>query len=171
MMAIDGVEPEIKRLLFKIKKTYYLVEKKQSYSTKNHKKPVKKSVRYVNTAMRHYHTERPRAGNTARSYTGPVNAVRGKPLMDDKGFVDSGCSRHMTGNIAYLSDFKGIFDRSYKHLGEEHIVVEFLLLDETQILLKIPRKDNMYSFDMKNIVPKESLTCLVAKATLDESML
>ncbi|GJW03037.1 putative ribonuclease H-like domain-containing protein [Tanacetum coccineum] len=47
----------------------------------------------------------------------------------------------------------------------------FKLLDESQILLKIPRKDNMYSFDMKNIVPKESLTCLVAKATSDESML
>ncbi|GJZ93420.1 hypothetical protein Tco_0665485 [Tanacetum coccineum] len=30
----------------------------------------------------------------------------GKPQHDDKGFVDSGCSRHMTGNIAYLSDFK-----------------------------------------------------------------
>ncbi|GKC71750.1 putative ribonuclease H-like domain-containing protein [Tanacetum coccineum] len=29
----------------------------------------------------------------------------------------------------------------------------------------------MYSVDMKNIVPKECLTCLVAKATLDESML
>ncbi|GJW38314.1 putative ribonuclease H-like domain-containing protein [Tanacetum coccineum] len=29
----------------------------------------------------------------------------------------------------------------------------------------------MYSFDMKNIVPKESLTCLVTKATSDESML
>ncbi|GKF57305.1 putative ribonuclease H-like domain-containing protein, partial [Tanacetum coccineum] len=26
---------------------------------------------------------------------------------------------------------------------------------------KIPRQDNMYSFDMKNIVPKDSLTCLV----------
>ncbi|GKF94607.1 hypothetical protein Tco_0284307, partial [Tanacetum coccineum] len=36
---------------------------------------------------------------------------------------------------------------------------------------KVPRKNNMYSVDMKNIVPKESLTCLVAKATLDESML
>ncbi|GKA19668.1 ribonuclease H-like domain-containing protein [Tanacetum coccineum] len=47
----------------------------------------------------------------------------------------------------------------------------FKLPDESQILLKIPRKDNMYSFDMKNIVPKESLTCLVAKATSDESML
>nr|GEU71353.1 hypothetical protein [Tanacetum cinerariifolium] len=82
------------------------------------------------------------------------------------------------------------------HLGEEHMVEEFLvkmcdkknyviftnteclvlspnfkLLDESQILLKIPRKDNMYSFDMKNIVPKESLTCLVAKDTLDESLL
>ncbi|GJW33285.1 ribonuclease H-like domain-containing protein [Tanacetum coccineum] len=47
----------------------------------------------------------------------------------------------------------------------------FKLPDESLILLNIPRKDNMYSFDMKNIVPKESLTCLVAKATLDESML
>ncbi|GKA15786.1 retrovirus-related pol polyprotein from transposon TNT 1-94 [Tanacetum coccineum] len=42
---------------------------------------------------------------------------------------------------------------------------------ESQVLLKVPRKNNMYSVDMKNIVPKESLTCLVAKATLDESML
>ncbi|GJZ40220.1 putative ribonuclease H-like domain-containing protein, partial [Tanacetum coccineum] len=48
---------------------------------------------------------------------------------------------------------------------------DFKLPDESQILLKIPRKNNMYSVDMKNIVLKESLTCLVAKATLDESML
>ncbi|GJT24647.1 putative ribonuclease H-like domain-containing protein [Tanacetum coccineum] len=47
----------------------------------------------------------------------------------------------------------------------------FKLPDESQVLLKVPRKNNMYSVDMKNIVPKESLTCLVAKATLDESML
>ncbi|GJS48341.1 ribonuclease H-like domain-containing protein [Tanacetum coccineum] len=48
---------------------------------------------------------------------------------------------------------------------------DFKLTDESQVLLKVPRKNNMYSVDMKNIVPKESLTCLVAKATLDESML
>ncbi|GJR50062.1 putative ribonuclease H-like domain-containing protein [Tanacetum coccineum] len=47
----------------------------------------------------------------------------------------------------------------------------FKLPDENQILLKIPRQDNMYSFDMKNVVPKDSLTCLVAKATSEESML
>ncbi|GJS79416.1 putative ribonuclease H-like domain-containing protein [Tanacetum coccineum] len=45
------------------------------------------------------------------------------------------------------------------------------LADESQVLLKVPRKNNMYSVDMKNIIPKESLTCLVAKDTLDESML
>ncbi|GJZ93186.1 ribonuclease H-like domain-containing protein [Tanacetum coccineum] len=48
---------------------------------------------------------------------------------------------------------------------------DFKLVDESQVLLKVPRKNNMYSVDMKNIVPKKSLTCLVAKATLDESML
>ncbi|GKE61749.1 hypothetical protein Tco_1512116, partial [Tanacetum coccineum] len=48
---------------------------------------------------------------------------------------------------------------------------DFKSPDESQVLLKVPRKNNMYSVDMKNIVPKESLTCLVAKVTLDESML
>ncbi|GJS98252.1 ribonuclease H-like domain-containing protein [Tanacetum coccineum] len=48
---------------------------------------------------------------------------------------------------------------------------DFKLPNESQVLLKVPRKNNMYSVDMKNIVPKESLICLVAKATLDESML
>ena len=47
---------------------------------------------------------------------------------------------------------------------------DFKMPDESQALLKIPRKGNMYSVDMKNIVPKDALTCLVAKATLDESM-
>ncbi|GJX27885.1 putative reverse transcriptase domain-containing protein [Tanacetum coccineum] len=47
----------------------------------------------------------------------------------------------------------------------------FKLANESQVLLKVPRKNNMYNVDMKNIIPKESLTCLVAKATLDESML
>ncbi|GKA56231.1 putative ribonuclease H-like domain-containing protein [Tanacetum coccineum] len=157
---------------------------------------------------------------------GPENSKKesnGKPQHDDKGFVDSGCSRYMIGNIAYLSDFKQ-FDGGYvafgggayggKILGKgtlktanldfedvyfvnelkfnlfsvsqmcdkknyvlftdtECLVLSptFKLPDENQILLKVPRKYNMYSFDIKNIVSKESLTCLIAKATLDESML
>ncbi|GJR69577.1 hypothetical protein Tco_0015642 [Tanacetum coccineum] len=30
---------------------------------------------------------------------------------------------------------------------------DFRLLDESQVLLKIPRQNNMYSFDLKNVVP------------------
>ncbi|GJT98884.1 hypothetical protein Tco_1094402 [Tanacetum coccineum] len=42
----------------------------------------------------------------------------GKPQQDDTGFVDSGCSRHMTCNIAYLSNFKE-FDGGYVTFGGE----------------------------------------------------
>ncbi|GJZ63253.1 putative ribonuclease H-like domain-containing protein [Tanacetum coccineum] len=48
---------------------------------------------------------------------------------------------------------------------------DFKLANESQVLLKVPRKNNMCSVDMKNIIPKEYLTCLVTKATLHESML
>ncbi|GJY87488.1 ribonuclease H-like domain-containing protein [Tanacetum coccineum] len=49
--------------------------------------------------------------------------------------------------------------------------LDFKLLDESQVLLKVPRKNSMYSFDLKNIVPSEGLTCLFAKAIIDESNL
>nr|GFA44630.1 putative ribonuclease H-like domain-containing protein [Tanacetum cinerariifolium] len=45
------------------------------------------------------------------------------------------------------------------------------LIDKSQVLLRVPRKNNMYSVDLKNIVPKEGLTFLFAKATSDESKL
>ncbi|GJR39608.1 hypothetical protein Tco_1215292 [Tanacetum coccineum] len=48
---------------------------------------------------------------------------------------------------------------------------DFKLLDEIHVLLRVLRKDNMYSVDLKNIVPLGDLTCLFAKATLDESNL
>ncbi|GJR51858.1 putative ribonuclease H-like domain-containing protein [Tanacetum coccineum] len=47
----------------------------------------------------------------------------------------------------------------------------FKLIDEIQVLLRVPRKNNMYSVDLRNIVPKGGLTCLFAKATSDESKL
>ncbi|GJV07618.1 ribonuclease H-like domain-containing protein [Tanacetum coccineum] len=145
------------------------------------KKPVKKSVRPKKSLILLGPYRTPcliqlgqEVVNTARPNRTSVNAARanrfnvGKPQHDDKGFVDIGCSRHMTGNIAYLSDFKQ-FDGGYvgKISGKGTLKTDNLdfedLPDENQILFKIPRKDNMYSFDMKNIVPKQNLTCLVAK--------
>ncbi|GKC24791.1 putative ribonuclease H-like domain-containing protein, partial [Tanacetum coccineum] len=48
---------------------------------------------------------------------------------------------------------------------------DFKLLYESQVLLRVPRKDNIYSVDLKSVVPTKGLTCLFAKATIDESNL
>ncbi|GJT17990.1 putative ribonuclease H-like domain-containing protein [Tanacetum coccineum] len=114
----------------------------------------------------------PKSSKTVSEYI----SNEGHPQKEDRGYVDSGCSMHMTGNMSYLSDFKefiggdvtfGVGANSGKITSKGTLKTA----DESQVLLKVPRKNNMYSVDIKNIIPKESLTCLVAKATLDESML
>ncbi|GKB14544.1 ribonuclease H-like domain-containing protein [Tanacetum coccineum] len=47
----------------------------------------------------------------------------------------------------------------------------FKLLDENYVLLRVSRKDNMYSVDLNNIIPSRDPTSLFAKATLYESNL
>ncbi|GJS46604.1 putative ribonuclease H-like domain-containing protein [Tanacetum coccineum] len=150
--------------------------------------------------------------NTAKDY--PHRALK------NKGIVDSGCSRHMTGNKAYLAEFQDFnggpvafggskgyitgkgkiktgkldfedvcFVKELQHFNlfsvsqmcdkknkvlftdSECLVLspEFKLPDENQVLLKVPRQNNMYSFNLENIVPSGGLACLIAKATTDES--
>nr|GFB94265.1 ribonuclease H-like domain-containing protein [Tanacetum cinerariifolium] len=48
---------------------------------------------------------------------------------------------------------------------------DFKLPDASQVLLWVPRENNMYNVNLRNIVPSGDLTCLFAKATLDESNL
>nr|GEV51771.1 hypothetical protein [Tanacetum cinerariifolium] len=47
-----------------------------------------------------------------------VNVVQGNPqqVLKDKGVIDSGCSRHMTGNMSYLSEFEEL-NRGYVAFG------------------------------------------------------
>nr|GEX65173.1 putative ribonuclease H-like domain-containing protein [Tanacetum cinerariifolium] len=47
----------------------------------------------------------------------------------------------------------------------------FKLPDASQVLLRVPRENNMYNVNLRNIIPSGDLTCLFAKATLDESNL
>ncbi|GJZ01461.1 putative ribonuclease H-like domain-containing protein [Tanacetum coccineum] len=128
--------------------------------------------------------------------TAKVNAVstvggKGKLLLSpqqdyphralkNKGIVDSGCSRHMTGNKAYLAEFQDFnggpvaFGGSKGYItGKGKIKTGKLdfedVPDENQVLLKIPRQNNMYNFNLENIVPSGGLACLIAKATTDES--
>nr|GEV88470.1 retrovirus-related Pol polyprotein from transposon TNT 1-94 [Tanacetum cinerariifolium] len=135
--------------------------------------------------------------------------------------IDSGCSRRMTGNKCYLTDFEA-YDGGFVSFGDgkgrisakgkiktrkldfddvylckelkynlfsmsqmcdkknnvlftnnECLVLSsnFKLLDESQVLLRVPRKDNIYIIDLKTVVPTRGLTCLFAKAILDESNL
>ncbi|GJU93916.1 putative ribonuclease H-like domain-containing protein [Tanacetum coccineum] len=91
------------------------------------------------------------------------------------------------GNMSYLTDYEEI-DRGYvafggnskgeKITGKGTIKTSnldfenvYFLTDESHVLPKVLKKNNMYSVDLKNIVPKGGLTCLFAKATSDESKL
>ncbi|GKE11901.1 ribonuclease H-like domain-containing protein [Tanacetum coccineum] len=120
-------------------------------------------------------------------YTAKVNNVTtdgpevvGNPqyALQDQGIFDSGCSRHMTGNKSYLTDYQDIDNGFVAFAGSPKrgkitrkgkirtgkLDIEDLL-DESQVLLKVPRQNNMYSFDLKNVVPSgegkaaQSLMC------------
>nr|GEW23945.1 hypothetical protein [Tanacetum cinerariifolium] len=93
--------------------------------------------------------------------------------INDKGYWDSGWSRHMTGNISYLYDFEP-YDGGYVSFGQGGGKItgkgkDFKLKDDTNVFLRTPRQHNMYSIDLNNIVPHKDQICLVAKASTEES--
>ncbi|GJV19564.1 ribonuclease H-like domain-containing protein [Tanacetum coccineum] len=123
----------------------------------------------------------------------------------DSSIFDSGCSRHMTGNKSFLTDYQEVYGGFVAFAGSpkggkitrkgkirtgkldfedvyfvkelkfnlfsvsqmcdkkngvlftetECLILspDFKLLDESQVLLKVPRQNNMYSFNLKNVVP------------------
>ncbi|GJY13447.1 hypothetical protein Tco_0382756 [Tanacetum coccineum] len=112
---------------------------------------------------------------------GPKEKVldHGNPQLElqEKGVIDSGCSRHITGNKPYLSDYeeidggfvafkeipkeiellvkvKSVQKNSVLFTDTECVVLspDFKLLDKNHVFLRVPRKDNIYSVDLKNIV-------------------
>ncbi|GJZ60637.1 hypothetical protein Tco_0616453 [Tanacetum coccineum] len=78
----------------------------------------------------------------------------GDPQMDlqDQGVIDSGCLRHMTGNMSYLTKYEEIYG-GYVAFGGN---LKGGKITEKG-LLRVPRKNNMYIVDLKNIVPKGGL--------------
>ncbi|KAJ9555635.1 hypothetical protein OSB04_010249 [Centaurea solstitialis] len=136
--------------------------------------------------------------------------------------VDSGCSRHMTGIMSLLEDFKRFegghvafgdnpnggkisgkgkvskgkmtFDDVYfveqlkynllsvsqvcdKKFGVFFTDTECLILalgykiDESKVMLRTPRKDNVYCLDIEDASSLSSLNCLFSKASVSESSL
>ncbi|GJR91069.1 hypothetical protein Tco_0215080 [Tanacetum coccineum] len=133
---------------------------------------------------------KPKSVNETFVSKSKINRDQGNPeiLLQDHAVVDSGCSSHMTGNKAYLSDYEdfnggfmafGSDPKGGKITGKGKIKTanldfddcdkknsvlfteseclilspSFKLLDESQVVLRAPRKDGVYSLDLKNIVP------------------
>ncbi|GJZ58642.1 ribonuclease H-like domain-containing protein [Tanacetum coccineum] len=161
--------------------------------------------------------------STGRPKVNPAKPGNPEILLQDHAVVDSGCSSHMTGNKAYLSDYedynggfvafgsdpkggkitgKGKIKTANLDFDDVYFVDElkfnlfsvsqmcdkknsvlfteseflilspsFKLIDESQVVLRAPRKDDVYNLDLKNIVLSGGITCLYANATLDESKL
>nr|GEV59235.1 ribonuclease H-like domain-containing protein [Tanacetum cinerariifolium] len=97
---------------------------------------------------------------------------KGKTRTGKLDFEDVYFMKELKFNIFSVSQ---MFDKKNSALFSNTKCVvlspDFKLLDESQVLLKVPRNNNMYSFDLKNVVPVGGLTCLFTKATLDESNL
>ncbi|KAI3678518.1 hypothetical protein L6452_37814 [Arctium lappa] len=134
-----------------------------------------------------------RTANSVSTFKGNQQ-LKGKSIWH----VDCGCSRYMTGNMSRLKNFKKI-DGGHVAFGntpdggkisgkgdvtkgkmtfEDVFYVEQLrynllsvsqVVDEKMILLRTPRKDNVYCLDMESVSTDSSLNCLVSKASLDES--
>ncbi|GKB96507.1 putative ribonuclease H-like domain-containing protein [Tanacetum coccineum] len=189
------------------------------------KRPIYKNTTFKNSNInQRVNIVRGKNLNTARPKA-VVNAEKEIPndLQEPMRNWNSGCLRHMTGNMSYLIDYEEI-DGGYVAFGGnpkgekitgkgtiktsnldfenvyflrelkfnlfsvsqmcdkknsvlfnniECIVLSpnFKLIDESQVLLRVHRKNNMYSVDLKNIVSKRGLTCLFTKATSNESKL
>ncbi|GJY54282.1 retrovirus-related pol polyprotein from transposon TNT 1-94 [Tanacetum coccineum] len=158
---------------------------------KKEKKTVKSSFAKINGM--NVNTAMPKAVVNVARPKAVLNAIKGNqgnPQIDlqDQGVIDNGCSRHMTWNMSNLTDFEeidggyiafggnpkggkitGISTIKTGNLDFENV---YFLTDESHVLLKVPRKNNMYSVDLKNIVPKGVKKSVVetseAKASADK---
>ncbi|GJU63466.1 hypothetical protein Tco_1245301 [Tanacetum coccineum] len=98
-----------------------------------------------------------------------------RALQKHKGLLIVDVSGSWTGNKDTLLEYHDLMicDKKNKVLftDSECLVLspEFKLPDANQVLLRIPRQNNMYSFNLENIVPSGGLACLIAKAIIDES--
>nr|GEW72038.1 putative ribonuclease H-like domain-containing protein [Tanacetum cinerariifolium] len=91
----------------------------------------------------------------------------GKLDFDDVYFVKE--LKFNVFSVLHICDKKN--NVLFKHTECVVLYFDYKLPDENHILLRVPRENNMYNVDLKNVVPSGGLTCLFSKATLDESNL
>ncbi|GJY49772.1 hypothetical protein Tco_0439728 [Tanacetum coccineum] len=144
---MDNVRPRVS--YSPIKRSYYT---KPTFRPKDLKQDVKPSGSKNMTT----------AGQAA-----VVNMGNPESILQEHSVVDSGFFSHMTGNKAYLLDYKdynelydfGSDPKGGKITGKGKIRTANLdfddvyFVDESQVVLRAPRQNGVYSLDLKNIVP------------------
>ncbi|GJR63853.1 retrovirus-related pol polyprotein from transposon TNT 1-94 [Tanacetum coccineum] len=93
--------------------------------------------------------------------------LHAKGLLSKSGYVEE-----LKFNLLSVSQ---ICDKKHNVLftDKECLILspKFKFVDEDLVILRAPRKNDVYSLDLKNIIPSGGVTCLVAKATKDEAVL
>ncbi|GJW70585.1 putative ribonuclease H-like domain-containing protein [Tanacetum coccineum] len=107
-------------------------------------------------------------GGSKGSISGKGTIRLGNLVFDDVAFVKE-LGHFNLFSISHICDKK----LNVLFTEKECFVVssDFKMPDENQVLLKVPRQHNMYTFDMKNVVSSKAYTCLLAKASSDEAKL
>ncbi|GJX62421.1 putative ribonuclease H-like domain-containing protein [Tanacetum coccineum] len=107
-------------------------------------------------------------GGSKGSISGKGTIRLGNLVFDDVAFVKE------LGHFNLFS-ISQICDKKLNVLFTEKecfvVSSDFKMPDENQVLLKVPRQHNMYTFDMKNVDSSKGYTCLLAKASSNEAKL
>ncbi|GJU49062.1 putative ribonuclease H-like domain-containing protein [Tanacetum coccineum] len=106
-------------------------------------------------------------GDGGGKITGKGTIKTGKLEFENVHFVKE--LKYNLFSVSQICDNKN----SVLFTDSECIVLgrDFKLDDDRHVLLRTPRQQNMYVVDLKNVAPHENLNCLIAKASVDESML
>ncbi|KAI3672608.1 hypothetical protein L6452_38703 [Arctium lappa] len=99
--------------------------------------------------------------------SGKGNVSKGKMAFEDVYYVEQ--LRYNLLSVSQVCDKK----HSILFNDTECIILApgFKVVDESMILLRTPRKDNVYCLDLESVSSDSSLNCLFSKASLDESSL
>ncbi|GKB02036.1 putative ribonuclease H-like domain-containing protein [Tanacetum coccineum] len=105
------------------------------------------------------------------SQTGPNNLNHWKHREPRTNSLDF--KEYKGGYVAFGNDLK-ICDKKHNVLftDSECLILspEFKIVDENLVLLRAPRKNDVYSLNLKSMIPSRGVTCLVAKASKDEAI-
>ncbi|GJS44880.1 putative ribonuclease H-like domain-containing protein [Tanacetum coccineum] len=138
-------------------------------TTVNHSRPIsnayKKEYSQVTRSFNKY------SANKNNIFNKKVNTVRVKDTTArDRAVVSKNGLMLLRPQHARETTSEGVQEKR-SSLTMVFLSSDFKLLDESQVLLRVPRKDNIYSVELKSVVPTKGLTCLFAKDTIDESNL